>query len=709
MPDTKAPVLKRLVLPASIDLSNEDRSFRVLAEAEDGEGGSGIAYVSVWFDRKVDFQRGPDYLLQFGYDGSEDSFADATPTVGSAMTVLMPSTPIGTYHIESVWLTDVAGNIAKYDEKALQALGIRTTMDVTGRPADTTPPILESLTFPAMIDLSRGDAGMTFTVEASDDAGGAGLESIVVRLAQPLLTDGYRTSSLYISNVYASDPEHVESTFEIGQAAMAGNYDITEVIVKDRAGNEQRYGADQLTQMGIATQFNVSGAVTDIGRPELIDMWLPRTVSLESLAPQSFAVMAQDRGGRGVKTVIATLDRPITLSDGSVDWLSVGHWPGDTFEDGTPGVATQHFRFTDATAPGTYNVVSLTVWDQAGNYMAYSAAELRALGINTAMTVVDAAPTATATPAHIDGNLVVALSAQGWKAAGADNVALTLNIDQAALRFVGVSVEGAPGAAFNTSVQYLSGSRIAVSGSGALPADAVVKLIFEPLAGAASYRYAIESLRVNGQAQTLASGNMETVRFGTSGDDAIDGTLGGFIDAGAGRDEVRFDGVAGEYTILRSGSGFVIDHRGERVSVAGVERLAFADASVALDLDGVGGQAYRLYQAAFGRAPDEGGIGFWIGQMDAGVPLGSVARDFLSSAEFEKKYGVEPSSEDFLAALYRNVLHRAPDPDGFAFWMKALQANVERADVLVHFSESTENVAQVLPAIDNGFAFWPAY
>jgi hypothetical protein len=64
---------------------------------------------------------------------------------------------------------------------------------------------------------------------------------------------------------------------------------------------------------------------------------------------------------------------------------------------------------------------------------------------------------------------------------------------------------------------------------------------------------------------------------------------------------------------------------GEVDTLINVERLKFADTAIALDTSGVGGQAYRVYKAAFNRTPDLGGLGYWIGGMDSGASLKSVA------------------------------------------------------------------------------------
>jgi hypothetical protein len=162
-------------------------------------------------------------------------------------------------------------------------------------------------------------------------------------------------------------------------------------------------------------------------------------------------------------------------------------------------------------------------------------------------------------------------------------------------------------------------------------------------------------------------------------------------------------------------SGYVLSNDGGKVSVldtihgsttllANVERLQFADKMVALDIGGNAGESYRLYQAAFNRTPDKGGLGFWIDAMDHGQSLKEVAANFIDSAEFRQMYGANPNDSQYVDALYQNVLHRTPDAAGYDFWLHALQI-APRAEVLVNFSESAENQTQVIGAIANGIEF----
>jgi hypothetical protein len=136
--------------------------------------------------------------------------------------------------------------------------------------------------------------------------------------------------------------------------------------------------------------------------------------------------------------------------------------------------------------------------------------------------------------------------------------------------------------------------------------------------------------------------------------------------------------------------------------------IGFSDSAVALDISGVGGQAYRLYQAAFDRQPDKTGLGYWIKALDGGVTLEQVAAGFAGSKEFADLYGANPSDTQFTDLLYQNVLHRAPDAGGYAYWLAALgEQHLARTGMLVFFSESAENQAQVIGSIGNGIDFIP--
>ena len=67
----------------------------------------------------------------------------------------------------------------------------------------------------------------------------------------------------------------------------------------------------------------------------------------------------------------------------------------------------------------------------------------------------------------------------------------------------------------------------------------------------------------------------------------------------------------------------------------------------------------RLYEAALDRLPDQAGLNFWIGAVQGGQPLSSLASGFLASPEFQSRFGgAGASNAAFVDQLYVNVLGR---------------------------------------------------
>ena len=162
-------------------------------------------------------------------------------------------------------------------------------------------------------------------------------------------------------------------------------------------------------------------------------------------------------------------------------------------------------------------------------------------------------------------------------------------------------------------------------------------------------------------------------------------------------------------TVTQAAGGWSVSSPTEGMdTLVGIERLKFSDATVALDINGTPGQAYRVYQAAFDRTPDLAGLGFWIHAMDNGASLRQVAEGFVDSPEFKAVYGANPSSAQIVGKMYTNVLHRTGEPAGLAYWIDVLDSHRgTAADVLAGFSDSPENQAGLLGVMSHGFAYTP--
>lgn len=274
---------------------------------------------------------------------------------------------------------------------------------------------------------------------------------------------------------------------------------------------------------------------------------------------------------------------------------------------------------------------------------------------------------------------------------------------------------------------YVDGSHVDFSGMSAqlAPTDAVGAgllgnrdfftgndIIHIDLPSSLRYIYQIAAGAGDDQLWVKGGGGNLAVDTGT-GNDRI--TLLGdshVVTADEGLDTVVMPGARADYQVTQpSTTGAVVeiaDKLGAHDTLMGVERIEFSDTAIALDVDGNGGEAYRLYQAAFARTPDKAGLGFWINTLDKGASLLSVAQGFASSQEFRDVYGANPSNQDLVMKFYQNILHRAPEQAGLDFWVAVLdnkQGSV--AGVLMQISESDENEVGLIGVIGKGFEYTP--
>ncbi|GHA37049.1 hypothetical protein GCM10007989_36510 [Devosia pacifica] len=204
--------------------------------------------------------------------------------------------------------------------------------------------------------------------------------------------------------------------------------------------------------------------------------------------------------------------------------------------------------------------------------------------------------------------------------------------------------------------------------------------------------------------------NASETFWGNAGNDVIYGRGGDdIIDGGQGVDTAFYSLSRNVYSVEVNSNGTIIvadlgsRYAEGRDTLTSIERLDFSDGTLALDIDGNAGQAYRLYQSAFNRTPDDSGLRFWINELDEGRSLYDTARAFVGSAEFQDLYGSNPTDGALVSAFYVNILGRPAEAEGYAFWVGELASGRrDMANVLMNMSESPENVAGVAPVIDDG-------
>lgn len=221
---------------------------------------------------------------------------------------------------------------------------------------------------------------------------------------------------------------------------------------------------------------------------------------------------------------------------------------------------------------------------------------------------------------------------------------------------------------------------------------------------AIAYGCAIENATGGSGDDTITGNALANCLIGGKGNDVIEGA--------GGLDWSVYDGKLAEYQTAVGAdhkirvADSIVGRDGSDV-LSDVERLYFADYALSFDVSGAAGKAYRLYKAAFDRAPDYKGLGFWVRAMDQGVTQESVAGGFIASDEFATVFGTNSTNDTFVSLLYRHVLHRDPDAAGAKFWNDALNWGATRAHVLSLFSESPENLGQTELLVVNGIQYQP--
>lgn len=223
--------------------------------------------------------------------------------------------------------------------------------------------------------------------------------------------------------------------------------------------------------------------------------------------------------------------------------------------------------------------------------------------------------------------------------------------------------------------------------------------------------FGIETLKLSSFKDTINVGNVFARIDANDGNDAFSGFSGSVhLEGGLGNDQWLINEALTAYTVTQSASGIQLTQKntGQAAYISGIEHIRFSDVQLSVSVDPtlLQEQAYRLYKAAFDRQPDLQGLAFWIDALEAGANLvQDAAQGFVTSPEFQRLYGSQPTDAQFVAQLYRNVLDREAEGAGYQFWLDSLSQGISRAQVLTEFSESVENQHNVAELIAHGIVY----
>ena len=82
----------------------------------------------------------------------------------------------------------------------------------------------------------------------------------------------------------------------------------------------------------------------------------------------------------------------------------------------------------------------------------------------------------------------------------------------------------------------------------------------------------------------------------------------------------------------------------------------------------------EMYIAYFNRAPDAEGLFYWGTRLSEGMGKEQIAKSFYVQPETQALYTNPDDTEGFVTAVYNNFLGRAPDAEGFAYWVSELNS-----------------------------------
>ncbi|MES2183841.1 MAG: SwmB domain-containing protein [Pseudomonadota bacterium] len=199
---------------------------------------------------------------------------------------------------------------------------------------------------------------------------------------------------------------------------------------------------------------------------------------------------------------------------------------------------------------------------------------------------------------------------------------------------------------------------------------------------------------------TLSGISGSNTFFPVSGSDTVTG--------GSGRDTVVIAGSSAGYTLAHNTDGSFtlqsVSDAGTVVKMTGVERLVFNNQTLALDVTPVALQVDGLYKLALGRDPEDAGLAYYVAAAAQGVTVAQMATGFVASAEFAKAYG-SLGDAAFVTQLYANAFNRAPDSGGMAFYLDLLAhlpGAAGRAALLADFVSSQEETVKLAGLADHG-------
>ncbi|MEL6981733.1 MAG: DUF4214 domain-containing protein [Actinomycetota bacterium] len=150
--------------------------------------------------------------------------------------------------------------------------------------------------------------------------------------------------------------------------------------------------------------------------------------------------------------------------------------------------------------------------------------------------------------------------------------------------------------------------------------------------------------------------------------------------------------VEGYQTLLgRQADTSGLDFHLARLAAGGATSRQAFTYSLLFSVEGSRGEVTRAYDDLLDRAPDTEGHAYWTDHLQGRSVL-DLRVLLLSSDEYHN--GAGGNDQAWIEALYDDVLDRGADPSGLSYWLERAGAGVPRALIAASIYQSDEALAQ---------------